>query len=465
MTGDETDHDNAAATQLRAILGAENVLVGEDIGENYRVDFMKKYAAKPGCLALPADTAQVSQVMQFASEARVPVTVIGGHSGMVGGAIAADGGILLSLERMNRIEEIDIASMTMTVEAGCILAVAQDEAEAQAAMLPLDLAARGSAMIGGVIGTNAGGMRVIRWGMMREMVLGLEVVTADGTILSSMTKMIKDNAGYAWKQLVIGSEGTLGIVTRAVLRLRPRPTTRQTALVATETFENAIRLLRNMEVALSGRLSSFELMWNNFYQPMTEAKSERPPIPAEHGFYAVIEALGGDAEYEDAHFEQILGKQLESGIVSDAVIAQSERERHQIWAVREASIPPHLTPFSSHDVSMAIADMPRFVEQIERTVAAAMPDAVMLVLGHAGDGNLHVIVHAGKDKSRLAKADELIYEAVQMVGGSIAAEHGIGLWRKNHIGMCRSEAELALMRRLKDAFDPCHILNPGKIIP
>ena len=252
------------AQRLATIVGARNLQAGEAVGERYRLDVSRKHASAPAFAVKPATTEEVAAIVKLAHEARVPVTVIGGQSGTCAAAIPVDGGIALSLERMDRVVEIDHLSMTMTVEAGCILQVAQEQAEVQGTLLPLDLGARGSAMIGGVIGTNAGGNRVLRWGMMRDMVLGLEAVLADGTIVRSLTKMLKDNAGYNWKHLLIGSEGTLGIVTRAVLRLRPLPTTRQTALIAGDSFEAMIGVLRNLEVTLSGRLSSFELMWGDF---------------------------------------------------------------------------------------------------------------------------------------------------------------------------------------------------------
>ena len=234
--------------------------------------------------------------VKIAAQHGLPVTVVGGQTGTCGGAIASDGGIALSLERMNRIEEVDTVSMALTVEAGCILQTAQEAVEAEGAFLPLDLGSRGSATIGGCIAANAGGNRVLRWGMMRDMVIGLEVVLADGTIVSSLTKMIKDNAGFAWKHLMIGSEGTLGVITRAVLRLRPAPVSEQTALVALPSFEAVTSLLRNLEVGLGGQLSSFELMWSEFYEAMTEAQlpARARPMELGHPFYALVEMLGGD---------------------------------------------------------------------------------------------------------------------------------------------------------------------------
>jgi FAD/FMN-containing dehydrogenase len=281
--------------------------------------------------------------------------------------------------------------------------------------------------------------------------------------------MIKDNAGYHWKHLLVGSEGTLGIVTRAVLRLRPLPTTRQTALVATANFEDAIRVLRRLEVSLSGQLSSFELMWNDFYRTMSEAQiTQRPqPLAAGQQNYALIEAMGGNQEADAELFTHALTALMEEGLVVDAVIAQSARERDALWAVREDMQPglAALRPFVSYDVSMAIADMPAFVTAAKAGTIALHPDAAILFYGHAGDGNLHAIVSIGRlDKDIKRGFDTAVYDAVRAVGGSISAEHGIGVDRAAFLTWTRSPTELALMRKLKDALDPGHILNPGKLL-
>lgn len=454
--------------RLAAIVGSQHVHSGEAIGERYRMDASRKHQSRPVALVKPASTEEVAAVVRLAAAAGLSVTVVGGQTGTVGSAVPAEGGIALSLERMNRVVEIDALSMTMTVEAGCILQLAQEAAEAQHALLPLDLGARGSATIGGVIGTNAGGNRVLRWGMMRDMVIGLEAVLADGTVVSSLTKMLKDNAGYNWKHLLIGSEGTLGIVTRAVLRLRPLPTSHQTALISCERFEDTITILRRLEVVLSGRLSSFELMWERFFATMTEAQlSQRPrPMALGHGFYALVEAMGGDEQTDLAQFEQVLMAMIEEGLVADVVIAQSERERQAIWAVREDMSPGlmPLRPFASYDVSMGIGDMPAFVAEAEANLARAYPDATTLFYGHAGDGNLHAIVSIGHiDKTIQNGFDHAIFDAVKTVGGSIAAEHGIGIARAPFLKWTRSDTELQLMQTLKAALDPNNILNPGKI--
>jgi len=455
---------------LADIVGERWVQEGEDIGERYRVDVMQKYSSHPGWLAKPETTQQVSAIMRAASEAGISVTVIGGQSGTSGAAVPSDGGLALSLERMNRILEIDTLSMTMTVEAGCILQMAQEAAEAEGAFLPVDLGARGSAMIGGVIGTNAGGNRVVRWGMMRDMVIGLEAVLADGTVVSSLTKMLKDNAGYHWKHLLVGSEGTLGIVTRAVLRLRPLPTTRQTALIAAKSFEDMITVLRRLERALSGQLSSFELMWGDFYEAISGAQLEQRPRPMEtgHAIYALVEAMGGNEALDTELFTGALNALLEEGLIEDAVIAKSGRERDGLWALRDDLVGglAHMRPFVAYDVSMAIADMPAFVEAATKALKAAYPEVRILFYGHAGDGNLHANVSIGRlDEEVKCGFNEAVFGAVRDVGGSISAEHGIGMDRMPWLSWTRSDSELALMRSIKQAIDPKGILNPGKLLP
>jgi len=454
---------------LAGIVGERFVRTGADIGERYRLDLTRKYSGNPAWLVKPGSTEEVSAVMKLAHDAGVPVTVVGGQSGTCGAAVPSDSGLALSLERMDRIIAIDTLSMTMTVEAGCILQVAQEAAEAEGSFLPLDLGSRGSAMIGGAIGTNAGGNRVLRWGMMRDMVLGLEAVLADGTVLSSLTGLLKDNAGYRWKDMVVGSEGTLAIVTKAVLRLRPMPTTQQTALLGLPGFEEAIKVLRRLETTLSGQLSSFELMWEDFYRTHTEAQlGQRPrPMPLGHPVYALVEAMGGNENADSELFQAALMELVDNGLIADAVIAQSAREREALWAVREDLQPGYapLQPFLPYDVSMPVADMPAYVEKARAAVLRDFPDATLLFYGHAGDGNLHVLFSIGRmDKEIEAKVDTAIYDAVSEFGGSIAAEHGVGVSRIPYIDRSRSPEELALMRRIKQAFDPEGILNPGKVI-
>jgi FAD/FMN-containing dehydrogenase len=388
----------------------------------------------------------------------------GGRTGLVDGC-QAEGAVALSLERMNAVEEIDAAASTMTVQAGCILQVAADAADQAGLFLPLDLGARGSATIGGNISTNAGGNRVLRYGMMREMVLGLEAVLADGTVVTSMNRLIKNNTGYDLKQLFIGSEGTLGVVTRAVLRLRPKASSQQTAFLAVDDFDALPKLLRHLESELSGALSAFEVLWPEFYELVTtEPATGKPVLPSGHAYYVLVETLGSHPEADAARFEEVLGATLEEGLVVDAAIAKSQSERDRMWGLRDdVRQVGRNGPIVTFDVSLAIPDMPVYVETVRRDLRARWPAATVVVFGHLGDGNLHVIAGVGDAKARHA-VEEIVYAPLRPIGGSVSAEHGIGLQKREFLGHSRSPPELALMRTLKQAMDPKGVLNPGKVL-
>lgn len=459
----ETVTRDPVAEALSKALGPSAVLTGEAALEKAQGAWMR--LGTPRLVVMPASTEQVSAVLRIAHEHGAPVTAWGGRTGLAGGA-QADGAIALSLERMNAIEEIDTASATMTVQAGCILQVACEAAEAEGLLLPLDLGARGSATIGGNVSTNAGGNRVVRYGMMRDMVLGLEAVLADGTVVSSMNRLMKNNTGYDLKQLFIGSEGTLGVVTRAVLRLRSAPTSQNTAFVATETFEQIPRLLRALDRGLGGGLSAFEVMWPAFYDLVTtEPAKGTPPLARGYPYYVLVEALGGDEAADAERFERILGQALEDGLIADAVIAKSGAERARMWALRDDVGQVNRNgPAVTFDVSLRIADMPAYVAEVDATLRRRWPKVDNYVFGHLGDGNLHLLVWTGEKGPENKKAvEEIVYGPLQAIGGSVSAEHGIGLHKKAYLGLSRNAGEIALMKALKQSLDPTGILNPGKI--
>lgn len=321
------------AAELAAALGAEAVLTGDAARDKATAVWTR--LGRPRAVVLPRSTQDVAETLKIARRAGAGVVPWGGKTGLVTGAFA-DGQIALSLERMNRIEEIDPASATMTVQAGCVLQTACEAAEAQGLFLPLDLGARGSATIGGNISTNAGGNRVLRYGMMRDMVLGLEAVLADGGVVSSLNHLMKNNTGYDLKQLFIGSEGTLGVVTRAVIRLRARPKSQDAAFVAVDAFDKLPALLRRLEAGLGGGLSAFEVMWPEFYELVTTPPAKgQPPLPPGSPFYVLIEAMGGDQQADSERFEAALAAALDDGLVTDAVIAKSAAERDRLWALRD----------------------------------------------------------------------------------------------------------------------------------
>jgi len=334
-------------------------------------------------------------------------------------------------------------------------------------LFPLDLGARGSCTIGGNISTNAGGNSVIRYGMIRDQLLGVEAVLADGTIISSLNGVIKNNTGYDLKQLFIGSEGTLGIVTRAVLRLRPLPRSCNTALVAIENFEQVGRFLRDMDSALGGTMSAFEVMWNDFYRLIVgDGNKHGQPLGSDHGFYVLLESTGGHEDSDKVRFEGALEEAFESELIVDAVIAQSKQQRENLWAIRDdiEGLTQILWPPIVFDISLGIPQMDGYVDEVRQQLADRWPDSLMVVFGHLGDGNIHLGITVGShDPDEVHAVETIVYEALGRRQGVISAEHGIGLDKREYLKHSRSADEIALMKTLKHALDPKGILNPGKI--
>ncbi|MCC6917792.1 MAG: FAD-binding oxidoreductase [Alphaproteobacteria bacterium] len=451
---------------LREALGVPSVLGAAEVAEML-APVGRQFGA-PVALVRPRSTAEVSAVLKIAHAAGQPVVPWGGRTGLVDGC-RADGAVALSLERMNAIEEIKPENATMRVQAGCILQTACEAAEAGGLFLPLDLGARGSATIGGTISTNAGGNRVLRYGMMRAMVLGIEAVLADGTVIDAMSPLMKNNAGYDLKQLFIGSEGTLGIVTRAVLRLRPSPASSNVAFLGVPSFDCLPLLLRRLERGTGELLSAFEVMWSDFYRLVTTAPAKgRAPLRHGQPFYVLVESLGANPDADAARFEQVLGEALEAGEIVDAAIAKSTAERSAMWALRD-DVGQVLRngPIFAFDVSLKISDMEAYVADVRSLLHERWGSErlSLMVFGHLGDGNLHLIVGVG-DSSAEARheVETLVYRPLRTRGGSISAEHGIGLQKRDYLNWSRSPAEIALMRTLKHALDPGNILNPGKVV-
>ena len=452
---------------LRAIVGPAHVLTGEDV-HSRREDWMTGAPCQAGAIVRPANTEQLSAVMRACYELLQPVVTHGGLTGLVHGAEASPDELVISLERMIAIEEIDHVGGTLTVQAGAPLQRVQEAAKEVGLQFPLDLGARGSCTIGGNIATNAGGVRVIRYGMMRQQVLGLEAVMADGRVVSSMNRMLKNNAGFDLKQLFIGSEGTLGIVTRAVLRLQPPTPVEQTALVACPSFEALTELLNQMGKALGGSLGAFEVMWQNHYRLLTETLGRHvPPIAPQHPFYVIIESLGSDAERNTTQFREALENALENGLIVDAVMAQSSTQRDSLWAIREdiEGLIKGLAPVLTFDVSLPITEMQRYTDALETQLTQRWPDARLVVFGHLGDGNLHISVSTGSaELSVRREVEAMVYQPLAALCGSVSAEHGIGLEKRPWLSTCRSTAEIELMQTLKHALDPHRLLNRGKIL-
>ena len=416
-------------------------------------------------LVRPSNTGEVSRILKICNEQLQPVVCHGGLTGLVDGNTAGEDEVILSLERMRKIEEIDPSSATMTVQTGVTLQTVQEAADEAGFFFPLDLGARGSATLGGNISTNAGGNRVVRFGMARDMVLGLEAVQADGTILNSLGKIIKDNAGYDLKHLFIGSEGTLGVVTRLVLRLRPKPASQQTAYLALDEFDNLPRLLNFCNSRSGGCLSAYEVMWQNYFQLVTSRPGAAQPMSDKYPYYVLMEVMGGDPEFDRNRFESMLADALEEGLMVDAVIAKSEGERQAMWALRD-DVESLSTwgPIIGFDVGLPIASMPAYLEEIDEPILAQWPNRKLAVFGHLGDGNLHIVYAVGENGNNAKKLiNDAVYRPLATRGGSVSAEHGIGLQKKDYLMVSRSPAEIDLMKQLKSMMDPNNILNPGKI--
>ncbi|HEX9812460.1 MAG TPA: FAD-binding oxidoreductase [Burkholderiales bacterium] len=458
---------NALAETLRRSVGDDGVLTAAQVGERSAGTFRSDRLKAP-LLVRPRAVAEVSAVLRACHQARAPVVTHGGLTGLVHGADAGADEIILSLERLRAIEEINPVDRTAVVQAGVTVQAIQEAAEAAGLMFPLDLGARGSATLGGTIATNAGGNRVVRYGMMRDMVLGLEAVLADGTIVSNLSRIIKNNTGYDLRHLFIGSEGTLGVVTRATLRLRERPASRDVAFAATRDFGGLVKLLKHMDHALGGRLSAFEVMWQSHYDLVTQppAKSS-PPLARGYPYYVLVESLGADPERDGETFLSALDGAHRQEIIADAAIAQSRAEGDAMWAIRDDV--GQLRRFPSmqvFDISLPLSAIEGYVEKLLRHVAARWPHAHCFIFGHLGDGNLHVAVGSEDAVAGSIEADALcamVYQPLASLGGSVSAEHGIGLEKKSWLYVSRSADEIAVMRSIKEALDPLYLLNPGKI--
>lgn len=464
-----TDHarrsSDALLTELRDALGDDGVLAGDEVTARAG-DGSGTVPCVARAVLRPRTTQQLSAALAACHDANQPVVPQGGLTGLVGGGVAGDLEVAITLERMTAIEEIDPVGRTMTVQAGAALQSIQEAAEAEGLLFPLDLGARGSCTIGGNVATNAGGNRTIRYGMTRDSVLGLEAVLADGTVLSSLNKMVKNNAGYDLKHLFVGTEGTLGIVTRVVLRLERRPRSHDCALLAVPGFTEVVELLRRLEEEIGGSMSAFEVMWREFYELVTGPQARTaPPIPHGDPYYVLVESLGSRPEQDAAQFEETLGESMEAGLIGDAVLGRSRAERDEIWALRDdVEQLNHLAPIFTFDVSLRIADMESYVAGIKAALTERWPECQCVVFGHLGDGNLHVVVSVG-DRSEEARnaVEEVVYGHLEPIGGSVSAEHGIGFEKRAHLGRSRTPEEVALMKTLKRTLDPRSILNPGRV--
>jgi FAD/FMN-containing dehydrogenase len=438
----------------------------------------EQWGAWRGCapvLLRPADVREVATVLELCHARDVPVVPQGGNTGLVGAGVPDGSGrmAVLSLGRLNRIREVDPLNDTMTAEAGCVLEAVQNAAAEVGRLFPLSLGAQGSCQIGGNIASNAGGVSVLRYGMARSLVLGLEVVLADGRIWDGLRSLRKDNTGYDLKQLFIGAEGTLGVITAAVLRLVPRPRERQTAWLAVASPQAAVELLALFRERLGETVSSFELLAGGCVELVLRyLPGARAPLAAPAPWYVLAEVAWSLAEGLGAQLEQVLEEALRRALIQDGVIAASEAQRNALWALREnpTEAMAHEGVVLRHDIAVPVSRVPDLIARAAADLERAVPGVRIMPFGHVGDGNIHYNLLQPRDMAGegfYARRDEvqrMVFDAVEALGGSISAEHGIGRLKRAELARRKSPVELALMRQLKAALDPKGLLNPGAVI-
>ena len=441
------------------IVGSKGIVMGDDL-RGRSVDPLRVMPTLAPVLVRPASTEEVSKVLADCHKRKQRVVFHGGRTGVAGGAYTSADEIVLSLERMTKIEEIDLAAQVAVVQAGCSIEALQNAAAEHGLFYPIDLGSKGTATVGGTISTNAGGNHVLRWGMTRANVLGLEAVLADGTIVSSLNKLVKNNTGYDLKQYFIGSEGTLGVVTRAVVRLIPMPKTQSVAFLAVETIDNVIKLLSAARKLPT--LSAFEVLWHDYYKMVAESNTGRRPLPPDWPYYVLVEGRGYHEGIDDQMFEAFLNDAYEQGLIAEAVLAQSERQKKDLWHVREASQVAVQTmyPFVSFDISAELRSMEPCVNECHAAVRKVWPDAKIITFGHLGDNNLHFAIHVGPDTLNLEhEIDQVVYDVVLKYHGALTAEHGVGQLKRDFLKQHKSAAEFDVMRRIKEALDPAGLIN------
>ena len=463
--------------RLRGALGAAHVLVGADAAP-YGRDWTGMRVSTPLAVIRPGSTAEVSEALRLASETRTPVVPVSGNTGLTGGA-QGEGALMVSLERMGAIREIREAERVAVVEAGAIVQNLQDAAEARGLMFPLSFGARGTARVGGVLSTNAGGANALRYGSARALCLGVEVVLADGRVLDMMGSLRKDNSGYDLRDLFVGAEGTLGLVTAAVVRLFPLPRARATAMVAAPSVDAALMLLNRLQDETADQVEAFEYMPRAYLEAhLAHFPDARAPFAEPHDVNLLVEVAATaarDAEPDEAgaipvveHLEAVLGEAMEAGLVLDAVVARSEGQRREMWARREAAaeIAFGSGPVADHDVAVPLEKVSAFLEAADARVREIDPHGRNVSVAHLGDGNVHyTVLSTALDAAMKERIVEAVEDVVQSLGGSFSAEHGIGTHKLGSMSRRKNAVALEVMRTVKSALDPLGIMNPGKVIP
>jgi FAD/FMN-containing dehydrogenase len=467
----------ALLDRLRAVVGPRGVVDDPEAIEPYLREWRGLYRGATALVLRPSSTEEVAEIVRLAAAARLPIVPQGGNTGLVGGGVPWEDGrnVVLSLGRMNRIRAIDPANYTMTVEAGCILAQVQAAADEQDRLFPLSLGAEGTCQIGGNLSTNAGGIQVLRYGNARDLVLGVEVVLADGRIWDGLRSLRKDNTGYDLKNLFVGAEGTLGIITAATLRLFPKPREVETALLALTDARAAMALFTRARIASGDQLTAFELMPRIGVEfAIRHTPGLVDPLDRPYPFYALVEMSTSRADAGlKATFEGFLTEAMEAGLVVDGAIAASAAQRQAFWRIREGLVEGQLHEGGSikHDVSVPVSAVAEFIERAIRAVTDRLPGIRPIAFGHAGDGNIHFNLSQpiGADTAafldRWPEFNHLVHEIVADLNGSISAEHGVGRLKRDELKHYKSPIELDLMARIKAALDPDDIMNPGKVVP
>jgi FAD/FMN-containing dehydrogenase len=460
---------------LASIVGASAVIAGQDMGP-YLTDWRGRYTGQARCVVKPASTEEVSQVVAVCARERVGMVPQGGNTGLVGGATPAGRGdeVVINLSRMNRIRGIDASNNTLTAEAGCLLSQVQEAAQGNGRLFPLSLAAEGSCEIGGNLSTNAGGVAVLRYGNMRELTLGLEVVLPDGRVWNGLRGLRKDNTGYDLKQLFIGAEGTLGIITAAVLKLFPPARSSATAWAAVRDPEAAVGLLERLRAACGERVTGFEMVGRAALElVLRHIPGTRDPLPQAAAWYVLAE-LTDTLEGQDLGgvLQQVLGRAAEEGGVLDATIAQDIAQARRLWQLRESvSEAQRIEGVSiKHDIAVPTSRVAEFIRRADSALARVFPDLRIVNFGHIGDGNLHYNLskpdsQANRDFiARSAEVNRIVHDIAAELGGSISAEHGLGQLKREEILRYKGEVEMELMRAVKRALDPQNLMNPGKVL-
>ncbi len=461
----------ALIDKLREIVGPQACIVDPEALQPHLVEWRGVYTGRTPAMVCPASTAEVSAVVAACHEAGVALVPQGGNTGLCGGAIPDQSGrqVILGLRRMHRIRGVDAENFSMEVEAGCTLAAAQDAARSAGRFFPLSLSAEGTCQIGGNIATNAGGINVGRYGTARALVLGLEVVLADGTTLDLLRALRKDTAGYDLKQLFIGSEGTLGIITAATLRLFPDPGPLSTALLGLDSAAAAVTVLASLKSRLQDRIESFELISHRVFEILARhIPGASLPFADAYPWYVLVETAAGKTHEQ---LEQALVQEAGEGRILDAIIAKNAAEAERFWRLRHSVAEAERQEGKAlkHDISVPLSNMQTFLERGDALLSSLRPDLELIAFGHVGDGNLHYNVVLPRDLPDdvwLAEGERItraLYDLVDELGGSFSAEHGVGQAKKAHLAAYRGGAELELMKLLKKSLDPANILNPGKV--